>query len=197
MTVSTKSPARSAPAPPNSRRANGLKPASIIHPGQKLKVPGTNTVASAPAAAASAAATAPAAQQQRKNPHGPPRRNLFQHLQEIRNRAPPALIAANPTVKASALRPGQVVRLGSSSSTTTDLRSGLPSQGHASRREGPGHQVTRNQALRAGEPVRLRSPTRRPPNQHQRHSSGTRRGEHSQPPPPRRKNSALSPSRVK
>lgn len=92
---------------------NGLKPSSIIHPGQKLKVPGTSTVASTPT-------TAPAAPVRNTSgkTHTVRQGETYFSIAKKYGTSTSTLISANPTVKASALRPGQVLRLSSSGSST-------------------------------------------------------------------------------
>jgi LysM repeat protein len=94
-----------------------LKPASVIHPGQKLKVPGTNAVASAPAVAPTAAAIAPVQNTPGKT-HTVRQGETYFSIAKKHGVSTSSLIAANPAVKASALRPGQVIRLGGSGSST-------------------------------------------------------------------------------
>jgi LysM repeat protein len=98
-------------------RANGLKPASIIHPGQKLKVPGTSVAASNTVSASSVAPTAPARNTSGKS-HTVRQGETFFSIAKKHGISTATLVAANPTVKASALRPGQVLRLGSSGPST-------------------------------------------------------------------------------
>ncbi len=95
-------------------KSNGMKTSSIIHPGQKLKVPGR----AAPATPAVAAAT-PAAPQTAGKTHKVRAGETFSSISKKHGLSIQALFAANPKVNASALRPGQVVNLGGSSSSTT------------------------------------------------------------------------------
>jgi LysM repeat protein len=90
---------------------NGLKPTAIIHPGQKLKVPGTITVASAPTAAT------PVRNHNGKTHTVRPGETYFSIAKKY-GTSTSNLVAANPTVKASALRPGQVLQLGNGGSST-------------------------------------------------------------------------------
>ncbi len=92
---------------------NGLKPTATIHPGQKLKVPGTSTVASAPATAP----TAPVRNNSGKTHTVRPGETYFSIAKKY-GTSTSTLVAANPTAKASALRPGQVLRLGSGGPST-------------------------------------------------------------------------------
>ena len=96
----------------NLAKSNGLKTTSVIHPGQKLKVPGTSSKTSAPAAETSIAAASG------KN-HTVRQGETFFSIAKKHGISTTTLVAANPTVKASALRPGQVLRLGGSQPSTT------------------------------------------------------------------------------
>ena len=94
-------------------KANGMKLSAVIHPGQKLKVPGG---ASAPAAAvASSAPKAPAASPLAGKTHTIRQGETYASISR-KYRVPIAsLIAANPGAKPTSLRPGQVIRLSGSS----------------------------------------------------------------------------------
>ncbi len=94
-------------------KSNGLKSGAIIHPGQKLKVPGTSTTAAAPTTT-----PAPAARNHSGKTHTVRQGETYFSIAKRYGTSTSNLIAANPTVKASALRPGQVLRLGSSGSST-------------------------------------------------------------------------------
>jgi LysM repeat protein len=103
--------------PEKLAKANGLKANAIIQPGQKLKVTGSS--ASATAVAATPPATPPATRQEGKT-HKIQQGETFSSISKKYKVSTATLIAANPSVKPSALRPGQVVRIiGSSASTTT------------------------------------------------------------------------------
>lgn len=91
-------------------KSNGLKPVSIIHPGQKLKVPGTSTVAST-------STTAPVRNNSGKT-HTVRSGETYFSIAKKYGTSTSNLVAANPTAKASALRPGQVLRLGGGGSST-------------------------------------------------------------------------------
>jgi LysM repeat protein len=93
-------------------KSNGLKPTSIIHPGQKLKVPGT-------AAAAAPVATAAPERNSSGKTHTVRQGETYFSIAKKYGTSTSSLIAANPTVKASSLRPGQVLQLGSGGSSTT------------------------------------------------------------------------------
>lgn len=83
-------------------KANGLKAGSVIRPGQKLKLPGT----SAPAATAAA----PSPKTSDKT-HTVQSGETFSSISRKHGISAQALAAANPTIKATSLRPGQVIKL--------------------------------------------------------------------------------------
>jgi len=91
-------------------KTNGLKPSSIIHPGQKLKLPGGTTQPAAgagPAALASADSAPHAEGKTHKIKDG----ETYASISRKYHVSVDSLMAANPGVKATALRPGQVIRL--------------------------------------------------------------------------------------
>lgn len=103
--------------PEKLAKANGLKANTIIQPGQKLKV--TDSSASSTAVAATPPAPEPVTQEEGKT-HKIQQGETFSSISKKYKISTAALIAANPSVKPSALRPGQVVRIsGSSASATT------------------------------------------------------------------------------
>jgi len=84
-------------------RANGLKIDSIIHPGQKLKIPGaTNAMASVSG-----------------KTHSVESGETFYSISRKHKVSTDALIAANPETKPSALRPGQKLKLPSTNRVST------------------------------------------------------------------------------
>ena len=85
-------------------KANGLKPSSMLHPGQKLKLPGT---ASAPETSSKPVAKSPLAGKTHKIQEG----ETYSSIGRKYGVSVESLIAANPNAKATALRPGQVIRL--------------------------------------------------------------------------------------
>ncbi len=85
-------------------KLNGLKPNAIIHPGQKLKVPGTGaTAASNPAPTRDRAASA--------RTHTVAAGETFYQISRKYGVSVNELIAANPSVNHKALRIGQKVRV--------------------------------------------------------------------------------------
>ena len=89
-------------SPEKLAKSNGLKTTSVIQPGQKLKVPGT----SAPATSATAAAPKTSDKTHTVQPG-----ETFSSISKKHGISAEALAAANPTVKATTLRPGQVIKL--------------------------------------------------------------------------------------
>ena len=92
-------------------KSNGMKTSSIIHPGQKLKVPGGAT----PQVAAVRDASPKISGKTHKVASG---ETLFS-ISKKHGMSTEALVAANPKVKAASLRPGQVVSLGGHAPATT------------------------------------------------------------------------------
>lgn len=110
--------------PEKLAKANGLKTSALIRPGQKLKVPG------APAAATSAPAmaqTTPSAPNTAARTHKVQQGETFFSISKKHRISTEALIAANPTVKASALRLGQVIKLSSDSPAPSTTMVSTPS----------------------------------------------------------------------
>lgn len=96
---------------------NGLKVTSTLHEGQKLKVPGATALASSaatppasPPAASAAAASANASAVAGKT-HKLKDDETFTSIGKKYGIPTATLIAANPTVKPSAMRPGQIINL--------------------------------------------------------------------------------------
>lgn len=79
---------------------NGLKPTSIIHPGQKLKVPGNTAVASSPAAPTAESRT-----------HIVASGETFYRISLKYGVSVDQLIAANPSVNHRALKVGQKIKV--------------------------------------------------------------------------------------
>ena len=113
-------------SPEKLAKSNGLKTSSIIRPGQKLKVPGAMAKTAAPVSAEPAAATPASGASSHKVRAG----ETFSSISRKHAISTEALIAANPKVKPSALRPGQVINLqsnrSSSVSSSTTLISTQP-----------------------------------------------------------------------
>ena len=107
-------------------KANRLKLSSVIHPGQKLQLPGT-AVAQIPSPAAPKPAAAPATGATHKIQAG----ETYASISRKHRVSIESLVAANPDVKPTALRPGQVIRLSpatpaSSPASTAKLQSKPP-----------------------------------------------------------------------
>ena len=93
-------------------KSNGMKTNSIIHPGQTLKVPGTAiAAASTPAPSASPKVSAPSPAISGKS-YTVRQGETFASIGRKNRLSVAALVAANPSVKPTALRPGQVISLG-------------------------------------------------------------------------------------
>ncbi len=95
-------------------KTNGLKGSSVLHPGQKLKVPGkvgtaTATPSEAPVAAPAQAAATPSSSTPRT--HKVRANETYSSISRKYKISADTLIAANPKVKPTALREGQVINL--------------------------------------------------------------------------------------
>jgi len=97
-------------SPEELAKSNGLKLSAVILPGQKLKVPGA-TSGTQPVAKSSS----PEAKNHKVVPG-----ETFYSISRKHGMSTEVLMSANPTIKPSALRPGQVVSLvvGDTSATT-------------------------------------------------------------------------------
>lgn len=101
-------------------KANGLKANSIIHPGDKLKVPASTRVAKTSEKSPSTAAASTAVASSAKN-HKVEQGETFFSISKKHGISTSDLIAANPSVKPSALRPGQVISLVNNGSASTTV----------------------------------------------------------------------------
>lgn len=99
-------------------KANGLKPSSIIRPGQKLQVPGAVATSAATPAEPAIAAT-PSLRARAGGQHKVQPGETFASISRKRGISTADLIAANPQVKPTALRPGQVISLGGDAPATS------------------------------------------------------------------------------
>jgi LysM repeat protein len=106
-------------SPQKLAKMNGLKTSSIIQPGQRLKVPGSVPVAPR---TAEAVASTPKSGGTHKVRAG----DTFSSISKKHGMSTAALIAANPRVKPSALRPGQLVNLGGSAATAASTPVSTP-----------------------------------------------------------------------
>jgi LysM repeat protein len=93
-------------SPETIAKLNGLKKNSMIHPGQKLKLPSQSTSVSS-----QEVNPAPAPEASGKT-HKIAQGDTFSSISRKYGISTTALIAANPTVKPSALRLGQLISLG-------------------------------------------------------------------------------------
>lgn len=100
--------------PEKLAKMNGLKVSAVIRPGQRLKVPGT-----APALAKTESAKPAPAAKSSSATHTVRQGDTYTSISRQHGVSTATLIAANPKAKASALRPGQVINLGSKSSSSS------------------------------------------------------------------------------
>jgi LysM repeat protein len=137
-------------------KANGLKITSVIHPGQKLKVPGVPVEAAS--STSTATLSAPSAGSYKVQPG-----DTFSSISKKHGVSTKALLAANPRIKPSTLQPGQVVSLGSKSIGTTMIAAAkAPS---ATGRSLPTNQTPmthRNIPVSTAEPFAKPAPTPKP-----------------------------------
>lgn len=126
-------------------KANGLKPTAIIHPGQKLTLPGSAAPSSVAAAAPAAKASAPSALSGKT--HTIRAGETFASISRKHKTSVDALIAANPKVKPTALRPGQVIQLSAgSSAAAVEMASRPAAQPKATAAAAPRTQMSTAQA---------------------------------------------------
>ncbi len=93
--------------PSSIAKQNGMKPTALIHPGQKLKIRKASNTTSTPSSVASAAPTAVDAGKTYTVKNG----ETFSSISRKLKIPLSALIAANPKVKPTAIRAGQVINL--------------------------------------------------------------------------------------
>lgn len=99
-------------SPTKLAKANGIKVSTIIHPGKTLKLPGTavartETPQTTPAAPVVKAPATAATATSHKIQQG----ETYSSISRKTKIPVETLIAANPNIKATALRPGQIIRL--------------------------------------------------------------------------------------
>lgn len=97
-------------SPEKLAKLNGLKTTAVIRPGQKLKVPGGQAIAAAQAPSTPAAL--PAVTSASGKTHTVRSGDTYSSISKKHGVSVESLVAANPKVKPSALRPGQQVSLG-------------------------------------------------------------------------------------
>lgn len=102
-------------------KANGLKLSAIIQPGQKLKLP-AGASAKAPSAAAAPAVNPDLA----GKTHTIQKGDTFSSISRKYRISTEALMAANPGVKATFLRPGQTIRLSAPSTESAEIPAPAP-----------------------------------------------------------------------
>jgi LysM repeat protein len=94
-------------------KANGLKISSVIHPGQKLKIPGSSVVQAPTQAVTPSRATVTSNPAVAGKTHTVRVGDTYSGIAKKYGISIASLAAANPTAKTTALRPGQVLRLSS------------------------------------------------------------------------------------
>ena len=94
-------------------KANGMKTSSVIHPGQKLTIPGVAKPASPATAEKSqvAAQPAPVVSKYAGKTHKVRQGETYFSISKKYRMSTNSLMAANPSIKATSLRPGLVLRL--------------------------------------------------------------------------------------
>ncbi len=101
--------------PSTLAKINGIKANAIIHPGQHLKIPGTAAVATKSEPTPPSKAPAVAASDVRKK-YTVQDNDTFSSISRKQKVSVASLVAANPSVKPTALHTGQIINLGSSKS---------------------------------------------------------------------------------
>lgn len=145
-------------------KLNGLKPTAIIRPGQKLKVPGSQTAVAKTAPAESAPATAVADLSGKTHKVQPG--DTYSKISKKHGVSVDSLVAANPSIKPSALRPGQLVNLGGRAAAAPAMASSMPvvnSKAPAAPARVPTHSsVAKAPAIPHNMPVSTAAPAPRP-----------------------------------
>lgn len=115
-------------------RANGIKNPAKISIGQKLKIPGKAATASAPAAPSTpAAAPSPAAPAAGGETYVVRNGDTFYSIARKHKVSSESLVAANPGIKPSGLRAGQLIRLNAKPAPATAATPSAPSAPAASK----------------------------------------------------------------
>lgn len=109
-------------SPEKLAKTNRLKTSAIIQPGQKLMIPGM----SAPPKTPPAVVSTPPAQTENGKTHTIQQGETYGSISKKYRISTAALMTANPQVKATALRPGQVIRLGGPFPATSMISNPVP-----------------------------------------------------------------------
>lgn len=107
-------------------KANGLKSSAVIHPGQKLKLPGVTAQPAAAATPPVMAASAPAPAASEGKTHKVQAGETYASISRKHRVSINSLVAANPEVKPTALRPGQVIRLSAAKPASAPIATHAP-----------------------------------------------------------------------
>ena len=111
-------------------KVNGLQLSSIIRPGQKLKLPGSAVAKTNPVPADTAQAAAPSQTPALGQTHKIQEGETYSSISRKHKVSVESLIAANPGVRPTELRSGQVIRLspGENSATVAPLALATPAE---------------------------------------------------------------------
>lgn len=146
--------------PEKLAKANGMKTTAIIRPGQKLKVPGAPAVANTQVVSQTAAQPVAAPAKPTAASHKVKPGETFFSIAKKYKISTDELVAANPKVKASALRPGQILSLGGEPSPTTMISTQSPA---AAPRSAPAPMAKAPAAVPNNIPVSTPAPAPAPP----------------------------------
>lgn len=114
-------------SPAKLAKANGLKLSSVIHPGKKLRIPGT-AVAQTPPPTPTASRTPaiPSAPVTSDKTHQIKAGETYASISRKYGVSIDSLIAANPEVKPTSLRPGSVIHLSASKQISAPVQALAP-----------------------------------------------------------------------
>jgi LysM repeat protein len=149
--------------PEKLAKTNGLKENAIIQPGQKLKITGasapSNVATKPPTPDAIAAPTAPVAKDESKA-HTVKQGETYFSISKKYKVSTASLIAANPSVKASAMRPGQVLKIVDDNSSTTTISTPVtPSKTAVEKTPAPAAKTTETEPSAPAKPAPAAAPT--------------------------------------